>query len=149
MAPRFGFLSGAALALCALLLAAQAQTPWPKKPGAEVSMLPADQAFRLLGAERHGEALTVSWDIAPGYYLYRQRLHFEPANALLPELPQGQPYHDEHFGDVEIYRGILQARLRTRGPAQPRQLRVSYQGCADAGVCYPPQTRTLDLAAQP
>ena len=128
---------------------AGAQSAWPSRHDANDALLPVDQAFRLIGAERKGDALSVSWDIAPGYYLYRQRLRFEPAQAFGPALlPRGEAHHDEHFGNVEIYRGVLEARVPIHAGAVPA-LRVSYQGCADAGVCYPPQTRTLEVGAQP
>ena len=127
---------------------------WPKKDsasGGSRDLLKADQAFHLIAAEREGQALKVSWDIAPGYYLYRKRLAFQaltPEGAQLgaPELPRGELIQDEHEGKAEIYRGSLQARLHwPQGAPAPQRLRVSYQGCAEAGVCYPPQTRTIDV----
>jgi thiol:disulfide interchange protein DsbD len=71
-----------------------------------------------------------------------------PAGTHLdaPQLPQGEHVHDEHEGEAEIYRGALQAVLHwPRGEAAPQRLQVSYQGCAEAGVCYPPQTRLVDV----
>jgi thiol:disulfide interchange protein len=123
-------------------------------PGVDDSrsdLLKADEAFHLVAAAREGDTLKVSWDIAPGYYLYRKRLRFRalaPAGARLDpaQLPQGQTIHDEYEGDAEIYRGSLQAVLHwPKDSAAPRQLQVSYQGCAEKGVCYPPQTRVLDV----
>lgn len=146
-----------ALALGAALLcgAAAADGLWPQK-GAATSgpgrdLLRADEAFRLVAAAREGEVLKVSWDIAPGYYLYRKRIAVRavaPAGTRLeaPQLPQGEMVQDEHEGQAEIYHGSLEAALHwPRGSAPPQRLQVSYQGCAEAGVCYPPQTRLIDV----
>lgn len=109
-------------------------------------LLPAAQAFSLLPVERHGDRLQLTWNIAPGYYLYRQRIRVEilaPSVVGLRaiELPQGIAHVDEHFGSVQIYRELLDANVPLIGKLQsPLRLRVSYQGCADAGVCYPTQT---------
>jgi thiol:disulfide interchange protein DsbD len=140
--------------LCAMLLAGSAAADgfWPSK-GASASngLLKADQAFRLIAAERDGDSLKVSWDIAPGYYLYRKRLGFQVAQPQggkleAPVLPTGETVRDEHEGSTEIYRDSLQAVLHwPRGAAAPQQLRVNWQGCAEAGVCYPPQSRLIDV----
>lgn len=145
------------LAIGAALLTGTAAADgfWPKKDGAAAGashdLLKADQAFQLLAAEREGNSLKVSWEIAPGYYLYRKRIAFlalapEGARLDTPELPRGEPIQDEHEGKTEIYRGSLKADLHwPQGAAAPQRLRVSYQGCAEAGVCYPPQSRTIDV----
>jgi thiol:disulfide interchange protein DsbD len=107
------------------------------------AFLPVDQAFSL-HVERSDTGSTVlSWDIAPGYYLYRERQRFVglPAGSE-PVLPPGRPYHDEYFGDSQIYRDSLQVVIQD---ADVATLELGWQGCADAGLCYPPQTRTVDL----
>src|SRR5690242_19114329 len=76
--------------------------------------LTADEAFRPLPPERHGDNLKLEWDIAPGYFLYRSRVSVDvvaPAGARLGALalPKGEAHHDEHFGDDEIYRNDLTA----------------------------------------
>ena len=139
------------IGLAALSAAAGAHGILPGVDDSSRDLLNADQAFHLVAAEREGDTLKVSWDIAPGYYLYRKRLRFRalaPAGARLdaPQLPQGQTVHDEYEGDTVIYRGSLQALLHwPKDAAAPQQLQVSYQGCAEKGVCYPPQTRVLDV----
>ena len=141
------------LAICAALVSGMAAADglWPRKDAAAGDVLKVDDAFRLIGAEREGQALHISWDIAPGYYLYRKRISVQvlaPAGARLdaPELPKGELVHDEYQGSAEIYHGSLQAVLHWPGAsAAPQRLRVSYQGCAEAGVCYPPQTRLIDV----
>lgn len=114
--------------------------------------LSVDAAFRLMPIERNGRHLRVSWEVAPGYYLYRERLGFEvlePKGATLPlpKLPKGEGHHDEHFGDVHVYRNMTLTAtfsLPKAGPV-PTHIKLSYQGCADIGICYPPQTRTLSV----
>lgn len=138
------FLSAAALAACAVTAsAAGGASLWSQ---AADKLLPADQAFALLPVERSGKRLKLSWNIAPGYYLYRERIRVEavspgPLKLGTLQLPAGIAHIDEHFGAVQIYRGPLEATLPVRGLGHnPLQLRIQFQGCADAGVCYPPQT---------
>ena len=110
--------------------------------------LPVDEAFRLHAERAGANELHLRWDIAPGYYLYRHRLRFDGEGLEQPSLPDGVAKHDEYFGDVEVYYGSLDARLALRGtPADPYPLTVGYQGCADAGLCYAPQTRRFSLAS--
>lgn len=140
----------ATLAAGVSLSAAAAPGLLEKKSG-EPEFLPVDQAFELQPLQRAGRGVTVSFRITKDYYLYRDRLKFvlvSPAGTAVPTLPAGEPYKDEHFGTVTVYRGDLAIPV-TLPPAAakaPLQLKVTYQGCADAGLCYPPQTQTLDLA---
>lgn len=119
---------------------------------ADAPTLTVNEAFRLMPAERTGQQLRIRWEIAPGYYLYRERLAFEavePLGAKLatPQLSKGEKHHDEHFGDVHIYRKAdASATFKLpRKMTVPTRIKVSYQGCADIGICYPPQTRILDI----
>ncbi|MDO9321756.1 MAG: protein-disulfide reductase DsbD [Pseudomonas sp.] len=110
----------------------------------QAEFLSVEQAFDLIiEPQANGETL-LRWDIAPGYYLYQHRLQFSGLPAgVEPELPAGLPYKDEFFGDSQIYRERLEVLL----PAgDTSNVQVSWQGCADAGLCYPPQTRQLDLS---
>ncbi len=116
------------------------------------ALLPATEAFVLLPLERSAQTLKLSWNIAPGYYLYRPRIRVEllaPSAIGLQaiELPAGSAHEDEFFGKVEIYRGLLEARVPLSAtPQQPLRVRIRFQGCADTGVCYPPQTVVQTLA---
>lgn len=114
-------------------------------------LLSADAAFRLDGAHIEHGTVVVSWSIAGGYYLYRERLHFratQPAGAALlaPSLPEPLRIDEPGHGSAAIYRNALRAKLRWAAavPA-PSQVEVRYQGCADAGFCYPPQTRLIEV----
>jgi thiol:disulfide interchange protein DsbD len=105
--------------------------------------LPEDEAFTLHVEQPDAGGAVLRWDIAPGYYLYKERLRFAglPPGSD-PVLPPGEPYHDEYFGDSRIYRDSLEVQLPD---ADLASLELGWQGCADAGLCYPPQTRTVEL----
>ena len=107
------------------------------------AFLPADQAFASdVWSEADGH--TVAWTIAPGYYLYGHALAFEiDGQAVAADVPPGTPYHDAHFGEVSIYRDQLFVTLPTGSDGT--ELVIHYQGCADAGLCYPPQQRRYPL----
>lgn len=134
-----------------MLLALSAQAESLLKPkGKADALLPVDQAFAFVGASQSGGAVSLSWNIAPGYYLYAHSLKVTvdaPTGAPVPTavLPQGQQLDDAEFGKVTVYRDALAVPLKLATGATPRTLRVRYQGCADIGVCYPPQTRLVAL----
>lgn len=114
----------------------------------EKDLLPVDQAFALQATATAPDRVELTWKIAPGYYMYRHRTSVEGFDGGALAMPDGKKKHDEFFGDVEIYRESLTAAY-TGTPAPGTQrvaLKVKYQGCADVDVCYPPQTRTLDVA---
>ena len=143
------------IALLALATCASAQAGgagFLDKPKAESQFLPVDQAFEIQPLERKNGNLLVSWRIAPGYYLYRQRLSFElltpkSAKSGKPALPRGEKHSDEYMGEVEIYHLpmlVAKVPLEAKTP-KAIKVKVGYQGCADAGLCYPPQERVLEL----
>ena len=125
------------------------------KPKAPVDgLLPAEQAFRFFAALNESGAIKVSWEIAPGYYLYREKIQLELSSSEGSRLgdyaiPRGAPKHDEAFGQVEIFHEQLSFELpviRTQPTAQNLTLLANFQGCADRGVCYPPMSQKIDLA---
>ena len=103
--------------------------------------LPVEEAFRFEVMDDVEPNILV-WQIADKHYLYRHRLGVTDANGeTVPiEYPEGLPHSDEFFGDTQIYRQLLQLTLDANAQ---RPLEVTYQGCADAGLCYPPQTVTV------
>lgn len=118
-------------------------------------LLPAEQAFRLSSRLESGTAV-FNWDIADGYHLYQKRFKFvSPASTVelgRPAFPKGEMKRDEAFGVMEIYRGHLEIRvplLRQATGPDSVMIEVSSQGCADAGVCYPPVRQTVALHASP
>lgn len=119
---------------------------------AEEEFLKPDQAFPI-SAAADGDKLRVRWNIADGYYLYRSKFRFSTANENIAlgsaDLPPGEVRHDPFFGEIEIYRGLTEAVLPLRvreGAPELIELQVRSQGCADAGICYPPHTQTLLVA---
>ncbi|VVM86256.1 Thiol:disulfide interchange protein DsbD [Pseudomonas fluorescens] len=110
--------------------------------------LPVREAFQLSLVETTPQSIKLRFVAAEGYYLYRHRLQFrsDPADVTLgpAQLPKGEQKHDEYFGDVEVYHGILEVDLPRTDP-RAFTLVVSYQGCADKGLCYPPETERLSI----
>nr|QIC00039.1 Thiol disulfide interchange protein DsbD [Enterobacter cloacae] len=135
------------LAGLALLLALPATSAVAR----DFELPPVDEVFVLSAQATAPDRIEVRWRIADGYYLYRHRTSVKADAAFTGAtmaLPKGKAYRDEFFGDVETYRKELLGTL-TGTPAagaSATTLTVKYQGCADAGVCYPPQTRTLKVA---
>ena len=123
-------------------------------PDASSDFLPVAEAFRVSLVEESADTLLVRFQAAPGYYLYRHAFRFaiEPAelSAGEPRIPAGEPKHDEYFGAVEVYYGDTEVRLPLNNPqGRPLAVEVRYQGCADKGLCYPPETARLTIGELP
>lgn len=108
--------------------------------------LPVDQAFTLDFAQS-GESIRISFQIADGYYLYKHKLKIAgvAVNFSNPVLPAGLPHEDVYFGKTEIYRHQLVFDVKLANIDADAKLKVRYQGCADAGLCYPVETREIPL----
>ncbi|QXH36369.1 protein-disulfide reductase DsbD [Pseudomonas muyukensis] len=113
--------------------------------------LPVHEAFKLSLMQADAQTVKLRFVATDGYYLYRHRLQFrtQPADIKLgtPAIPEGEAKHDEFFGDVEVYHGVLDIELPRNDP-RAFTLLVGYQGCADKGLCYPPQTARLGIAGE-
>ena len=116
--------------------------------------LDPEKAFRFSARVVDGATLEARWQIADGYYMYRDKFKFSADSPEVklgePRFPKGKVKDDEIFGKVETYRGDLRIRIPVQGPAGTAfTLKTSSQGCADLGVCYPPlpQAAGLTLAA--
>lgn len=146
-----------------LLLAAgsaQAKPWWLRGSNTnETDFLPPDVAFRVGGSMEAGMA-HVRFVIADGYYLYREKISIEAESPDLtlsaPQFPAGTMKTDAYFGSQEIYTQQVDVKVpvsRRDGGAHPIQLKVTYQGCAEAGLCYPPMSKVLlpqaGVAAEP
>ena len=106
-------------------------------------------AFKFSARMEGERTAVVTWDIAPGYYMYRERFAFTARGATLgaPQIPAGKVKFDETFGkEVETYHGSVTIRIPVEGSG-PFTLNATSQGCADAGLCYPPQEHSAQLAA--
>jgi thiol:disulfide interchange protein DsbD len=135
-----------ALLLLLALAALPAQATSPQ------DLLEPEQAFRFSARSLAADAIEVRFDIAKGYYMYRERFRFEAQGARLgaAELPAGERKKDEFFGETEVYREAVRIRLPVAaGVRDPLKLVVTSQGCADVGVCYVPMesAATLSLAS--
>ena len=109
---------------------------------AEEDLLEPEKAFVFSARPIDAGTLEARFQIARGYYLYKNRLKFTADGGVTlgkPELPAGKVKQDEFFGQVETYRGDVSIRVPVSGASKPFTLRAGFQGCADAGVCYPPQ----------
>lgn len=119
---------------------------------ADSEPLEPEQAFRFAARAADAHTLEVRFQIADGYYLYREKFKFvaEPAGFTLgePQIPPGKVKQDEFFGKVETYRNEVVIRIpltRTTGSAAQLTLKATAQGCADLGICYPPFTQTAKI----
>ncbi|MBF6024159.1 protein-disulfide reductase DsbD [Lysobacter niastensis] len=112
-------------------------------------LLPVDEAFALSAQAASPDRIAIQWRIADGYYLYRHRISVQTDAGFAAQplqLPKGESHEDEFFGRVETYRQSLTAELPGQARAGSVTLKIKYQGCADAGICYPPQTRSVTVA---
>lgn len=136
--------------LVSLATAASAKPWWMRGVESnETDFLPPDLAFRV-GVHVDGNALRVRWVIADGYYLYRHRIDIKAESPGLlvaaPVLPPGKLKTDPFLGNQEIYEQQVEATAaytRVDAGAHPLEIKVTYQGCAEAGLCYPPITKVL------
>lgn len=138
-------LFGRVAALCALFVVSL-----PALAVSEKDLLPVDEAFGLSAQARDRDRIEISWKIAPGYYLYRHRTTVKADAGFAAEalqMPAGKKHQDDFFGEVETYRERLTAVLpgKAADGTDTVTLEIRYQGCADAGVCYPPQKRSVKV----
>ena len=126
--------------------------PGPDPFGATLEsrdVLTVDAAFDLSVELSADGFLIAIWRMPDGYYLYRHRFRFASGDGALgvPIIPDGQPKTDQFFGDVEVYYGEVIVRVpvlrETNGDIK---VEMGYQGCADFGLCYPPQEKSFRFA---
>ncbi|KAB2672526.1 protein-disulfide reductase DsbD [Ochrobactrum sp. LMG 5442] len=111
-------------------------------PASAANPLPVDQAFRLSVLKDTDGRLVLNWQIADGYYLYRDHIAAKDgqANPLAVDTQPGQPKDDPNFGRLEVY--YTHATASVKAGTEP--LELTYQGCQEDGICYRPETRTVD-----
>jgi thiol:disulfide interchange protein DsbD len=125
--------------------------------GAEIEndFLPPDEAFVLSATTRDRTSITARWDIAPGYYLYRDKIQLalEGASGITLgafTLPPGDPKDDEFLGRIQVYHDRLEVDLPLVSGSGPipgfLDLKAGYQGCAERGLCYPPIEKLITVA---
>ncbi len=112
--------------------------------------LPVEQAF-IFDFRQSGNQLELNWTIAEGYYLYKDKIKIAGVAVSFshPVMPTGEPHEDEYFGKTEVFRQKLTLTVPL-SDIDPKDavLKVRFQGCADAGLCYPPVTQEVPLFAQ-
>lgn len=113
------------------------------------AFVPVDQAFPF-NFTQQGDRVYLDWHVTPGYYLYQDKIGVTPSSdaqigAL--DMRQGLPYEDEFFGEVNIYKQPLTVSVPVISATDSSMLTVTYQGCAEAGFCYPPETVDVPLYA--
>jgi len=134
--------------LCLFLLLFQ--TVSYAAPLGEAEFLSPDDAFKISFSYPSDNQLIVTWDIEKDYYLYVGMINFSlidtnKNNILEIELPKGLKKTDEFFGEVDIYKGRVSANVFFENPIDSIKFQVMYQGCAEAGLCYPPIKKTYTL----
>ena len=134
--------------LCLFLLLFQ--TVSYAAPLGEAEFLSPDDAFKISFSYPSDNRLIVTWDIEKDYYLYVGMINFSlidtnKNNILKIELPKGLKKTDEFFGEVDIYKGRVSADVFFENPIDSIKFQVMYQGCAEAGLCYPPIKKTYTL----
>ncbi len=144
--------------ICLICLALPAiGKPWWMRgaAGGDTDFLPPDVAFRV-GARLDGQVIRIRWRIADGYYLYRRRIDVQAESPDLavsaPKLPPGIQKFDPNLGPQEVYEQGVEATVafsRFDAGAHPLRIKVTYQGCAEAGLCYLPITKVLEPRAVP
>ena len=116
--------------------------------GDEEPLMP-DEAFKLSTRMLDANTLRAEWEIADDYYLYRGKFKFKSNDGTTtlgePAYPKGKIKNDEFFGKVETYRGHIAIDIPVTTSARTLSVDITSQGCADMGICYPPQTQTVSL----
>ena len=125
----------------------------PSPPPRRTNSCDPDVAFQLSADADGPDRVRIQWAIHEGYYLYKSRVKVATTSTQVssarPRCPPGEKKTDEYFGEQEVYHDEVVATVpvsRPPGGAVELPLDVTYQGCADAGLCYPPITKTLNVS---
>ena len=112
----------------------------------EPSFLPVEEAF-VFDFSQKGDSLVVRFDIADGYYLYKKQFKVSTKNATLgePAFPPAEQIEDEFFGISDVYYNTVSFSYPITETVQDGVVKLRYQGCASAGLCYPPTTKVIYL----
>jgi len=126
---------------------------------AEKELLKPEQAFKASAGSIAPDLIQLNWDIEEAYYLYKDRFKFSSGTEGIelgePIFPKGKFKHDEFFGDMEVFYKKVNISIplifKPGNAADYTQMDIKMvsQGCADAGLCYPPQKETLSISLMP
>jgi thiol:disulfide interchange protein DsbD len=114
-------------------------------------LLPVDDAFTMNARFDKPNELTVAWQIAPGYYLYRDKLSFTTAGPIelgAANLPAGVAHTDDNFGAVDVFFDYVEAKVpfaRASPNSVEIELTAGFQGCKEDSICYPPGEQSMSL----
>lgn len=127
-------------------VAAQQSDPFADMFTEEPDFLAVDQAFQFEFTQKDND-LVLSWTVADGYYLYKKQFKTVVKNAELaePQFPQSEQIEDEFFGVSDIFRQQVNITYPIIQSIQDGVVKIQYQGCADAGLCYPPTVKVVYL----
>lgn len=114
---------------------------------ANVKPLPIDQAFSTQVTFNNSALITAEFNIAPGYYLYSQKVHviFDPVVSANIRYPEGEIKYDAHRGNYAIYSGNLVIPVSLNTNLKPLKMTLEYQGCSEHGFCYPPMQKNYQI----
>lgn len=114
----------------------------------EPELMPVDQAF-VFDSKQEGNQVKLNWVIADGYYMYRDKLKFSVNGAELGTvaLPKGKPHEDEYFGKQEVYYTYVDIPVGLKQADENATLTVTFMGCAEGKLCYPPTKHEVVLKA--
>ena len=121
--------------------------------GADADFLPVDEAFEPILTAIDGNNVEIAFRVADGYYLYKDkisaRVDSDVAQAGMLDLPTGKMKTDQYFGEMEVYYGDVFGQLtvaRATPDAMDVAIELKYQGCAEDGICYPPETKLMTVS---
>lgn len=114
----------------------------------EPKLMPVNEAFAF-DYQQQGNQLKISFVIADGYYLYRDKLQFSAEGAVIGdiELPRGKNHNDEYFGDQEVYYSFVEIPVGIKQANADAVIHVTFMGCAEGTLCYPPTKNEVKLNA--
>lgn len=106
--------------------------------------LPQEQAF-VFSFSQQQDRVTIRWRITDGYYLYKEKFELTSPTSVISDiqLPKGEDHYDEYFGEQEVYRNDVEFSFSVADKSKDHEITLAYQGCADAGLCYPPSKISL------
>ena len=116
------------------------------------SLLPKEKAFQLLEPIISSNKITLNWQVAPGYYLYKHGFKILQKNGTPIahlHLPKGQDKYDDYLGHFQVYENRVTASFPTKELKLPTIITAHYQGCAESGYCYPPMKKQINLNKSP
>lgn len=122
----------------------------PEAVRGEAKFLPVDEAFKLSVRLDDSHKLNAFWQIADGYYLYRKKFNFRlnhGGQLGAVQMPAGEIKNDPTYGETEVYHRVVEINIPVTALNDLKNLdiSISYQGCADSGLCYPPTEKTFSL----